>query len=174
VRYWPSLIPQEAAPATVAVFRQGPGGEPPVKELSKSDLGRIIRKAEEAEIPFSRLDASEPGVEGKASPLYDFKSIRLVTTEEALEEAGIKVAKRVQGVSCPEETVATGKFKNAPGLRSILDAWQCGVLGQVVAAAEKPEPGHLQALLQEGAMWSAPIHLRAAEKAARGLILPPA
>jgi hypothetical protein len=38
VRYWPSLIPQDAAPATVAVFRQGPGGEPVVKELAKSDL----------------------------------------------------------------------------------------------------------------------------------------
>lgn len=38
VRYWPSLIPQEAAPATVEVFLQEGGQAPAVKLVSKTDL----------------------------------------------------------------------------------------------------------------------------------------
>ncbi|HEY7818224.1 MAG TPA: acyclic terpene utilization AtuA family protein, partial [Vicinamibacteria bacterium] len=38
VRYWPSLIPQEAAPATVEIFRQGVHEERPAKLDSKHDL----------------------------------------------------------------------------------------------------------------------------------------
>ncbi len=38
VRYWPSLIPQDAAPATVEVFQQLPGSERPVTLVSKSGL----------------------------------------------------------------------------------------------------------------------------------------
>jgi Acyclic terpene utilisation family protein AtuA len=57
VRYWPSLIPQEAAPATVDVWSRGAGPEPPVKLLSKTDLkwpvtGGEARAARELVDPF--------------------------------------------------------------------------------------------------------------------------
>ncbi len=57
VRYWPSLIPQEAAPATIDVFLQGTGEETPVKLLSKTDLRWPVtrgeaRPARELEDPF--------------------------------------------------------------------------------------------------------------------------
>jgi hypothetical protein len=38
VRYWPSLIPQDVAPATVEVFQKALGPEPPVKLASKAGL----------------------------------------------------------------------------------------------------------------------------------------
>ena len=57
VRYWPSLIPQEAAPATVDVWSRGAGPELPVKLLSKTDLkwpvtGGEARAARELVDPF--------------------------------------------------------------------------------------------------------------------------
>jgi hypothetical protein len=67
VRYWPSLIPQEAAPATVDVFRQGAGEKSPVRLVSRSDLkwpvtGGEARPARELEDPFPT------GLLGKLSP----------------------------------------------------------------------------------------------------------
>lgn len=38
VRYWPSLIPQEVAPASVEVWSQDGGSEPPERVLRKGDL----------------------------------------------------------------------------------------------------------------------------------------
>ena len=57
VRYWPSLIPQEAAPATVDVWNQVAGQEPPVKLTSKHDLqwpvtGGEARATRALEDPF--------------------------------------------------------------------------------------------------------------------------
>jgi len=57
VRYWPSLIPQEAAPATLDVWHQGAGQEPPVKLVSKKDLqwpvtGGEARATRALEDPF--------------------------------------------------------------------------------------------------------------------------
>jgi Acyclic terpene utilisation family protein AtuA len=61
VRYWPSLIPQEEAPAAVEVFHQREGSEPPVKPVkiaSKSGLawpetgGEAGAPARELEDPF--------------------------------------------------------------------------------------------------------------------------
>jgi hypothetical protein len=57
VRYWPSLVPQEAAPARVEIFRQEAGGGPPVRLLSKADLqwpvtGGEARAARDLDDPF--------------------------------------------------------------------------------------------------------------------------
>jgi hypothetical protein len=57
VRYWPSLIPQEAAPATVELWSQGPADEAPRKLLAKDDLkwpitGGVASAVRELEDPY--------------------------------------------------------------------------------------------------------------------------
>jgi hypothetical protein len=64
VRYWPSLIPQDAAPATVEVFRQEAGGDSPVRVLSKRDLkwpvtGGEAKPARAIADPFPRSMLAE-------------------------------------------------------------------------------------------------------------------
>ncbi|HEY7697130.1 MAG TPA: acyclic terpene utilization AtuA family protein [Vicinamibacteria bacterium] len=64
VRYWPSLIPQDAAPATVEVFRLEAGGNSPVRLLSKRDLkwpatGGEARPARELADPLPKSMLAE-------------------------------------------------------------------------------------------------------------------
>ena len=57
VRYWPSLIPQEAAPATVELWSQGSDDEAPRKLFAKADLnwpvtGGVANAVRELEDPY--------------------------------------------------------------------------------------------------------------------------